>query len=316
MRAKLGVYIPMYGGWIREVPIEEEITYANARKTAITAEASGIQSLWVPDHFLNPIKQPTAPTLEAWTTLTALAEVTDTVELFHTTICQGFRYPAILAKMCVTMQDVSNGRFRLSLGAGWFQREFEAYGVPWEDHDERIDRSREQIEIITQLWKKPVINYSGSYYTIKDGILEPKASPSIPIWWGGESDKSRELTADHFDGWLMSGSSADDLVEKIDDMEARLAKRGRRSIQYAAPGYLLIDTTDELAEHRLRQLLPTHADTRQRLLHTGYVGSPETIAEKILAKDRAGLDYIIFQCAPTVSTLIQFREDVLPLLAI
>jgi FMNH2-dependent dimethyl sulfone monooxygenase len=315
MKAKLGVYIPMYGGWIREVPIEEEISYSNARETAITAEASGIHSLWVPDHFLNPIKQPTAPTLEAWTTLTALATITDKAELFHTTICQGFRYPAVLAKMCVTMQDVSKGRFRLSLGAGWFQREFEAYGVPWENHDARIDRSREQIEIITHLWKDPVVNYSGTYYTITDGILEPKATPSIPIWWGGESEKSRELTADHFDGWLMSGSSAAEIVDKIADMETRLANRGRPSIQYAAPGYLMIDTTDEHAKQRLKRMLPTNANARQHLLHTGYIGSPATVAEQILEKDHAGLDYIIFQCAPTVSTLVQFKEHVLPLLA-
>jgi FMNH2-dependent dimethyl sulfone monooxygenase len=130
MRTRLGIYIPLYGGWIRGAPPEEEVTYANAKKAALAAEEAGIHSLWVADHLLNPIKGQNQPSLEAWTTLTGLAAVTKRVELFHTTICQGFRYPAVLAKMCVTMQDLAKGRFSLSIGAGWFQREFEAYGLP------------------------------------------------------------------------------------------------------------------------------------------------------------------------------------------
>jgi FMNH2-dependent dimethyl sulfone monooxygenase len=314
MRAKLGVYVPVYGGWTRGAPLEEETSYKNAEETAITAETVGIQSLWVPDHLLNPIKNYNAPTLEAWTTLTAIAAVTSKVELFHTTICQGFRYPAVLAKMCVTIQDISKDRFKLSLGAGWFQREFEAYGLPWEDHDPRIDRSREQIEIIKKLWKERVVNYSGKYYTIKDGVLEPKPSPDISVWWGGESEKSRELTADHFDGWLMSGSSKEEVITKISDMEERLKERGRKTMKYAVPGHLIIDKTDEKAEERLRWLVPTNEHRRERIKQTGYIGSPETVANKILEKDETDLNYIIFQCAPTVPTLMNFKENILPLL--
>ena len=65
MKAKFGVYTPVYGGWTRGTHIEEEVTYKNAQETALTAEAGGIQSLWVPVHLLNPIKNHDAPTLEA-----------------------------------------------------------------------------------------------------------------------------------------------------------------------------------------------------------------------------------------------------------
>ena len=296
------------------LPLEEEVAYDNAEKMALMAEAMGIHSLWVPDHLLNPIKSQDSPTLEAWTTLTAVAAITKKVELFHTTICQGFRYPAVLAKMCVTMQDIAKGRFSLSIGAGWFQREFEAYGLPWEDHDSRIERSREQIEIIKRLWKEPEVNFSGKYYNIREGVLEPKPSHDIPLWWGGESEKSRELVADHFGGWLMNGSTKEEVIEKIDNMKERLAKRGRKSMEYAVPGHLIIEETDEMAEEKLLRLLPENNPGRERIKSTGYVGSPETVASKILEKDEAGLHYIIFQCAPTVSTLKTFEEEVLPLL--
>ena len=126
---------------------EEKVSYGYAEEVALKAEAIGIDSIWVPDHMLNPIKGEREPTLEAWTTLTAIGAVARRLELFHTTICQGFRYPAVLAKMCATMQDVVGGRFRLSIGAGWYKREFQAYEVPFHSHDDRIDRTREQIEI-------------------------------------------------------------------------------------------------------------------------------------------------------------------------
>jgi FMNH2-dependent dimethyl sulfone monooxygenase len=312
MNAKIGVYIPMYGGWIRGTPIQEDVTYVNAQETALLAEDMGLSSLWVPDHLLNPIKGHNTPSLEAWTTLTGIAAVTQQIELYHTTICQGFRYPAVLAKMCATLQDLSNGRFRLSLGAGWFHREFMAYGLPWEDHDARIDRSREQIEIVTRLWTEPIVNYNGTYYTITNGCLEPKPSP-IPLWWGGESEPSRELTADHCDGWLMSNSTLTEGIEKISDMNERLAQRGKRPMQYACPGLLVIETTDKQAEHVIRSRT-ANKKAFNRVMATGYVGSPETVAEKILARDETGIDYIIFQCAPTISTLQRLREDVLPLL--
>jgi FMNH2-dependent dimethyl sulfone monooxygenase len=105
--------------------------------------------------MLNSIKGEREPSLEAWTTLTAIAAQTNRIELFHTTICQGFRYPAVLAKMAATLDDVSGGRFRFSIGSGWYQREFQAYGAPWYDHDTKIDIAREQVEIIKSLWTQP-----------------------------------------------------------------------------------------------------------------------------------------------------------------
>ncbi|MFQ6076709.1 MAG: LLM class flavin-dependent oxidoreductase, partial [Candidatus Bathyarchaeia archaeon] len=91
MKAKLGIYIPMYGGWLRGVDEGERgPTYDYAAETSLKAEGMGIHSIWVPDHMLNPIKGERTKSLEAWTTLTALAAITERVELFHTTLCQGF----------------------------------------------------------------------------------------------------------------------------------------------------------------------------------------------------------------------------------
>lgn len=315
MEAKLGIYIPMYGGWLRNIPLEEkEVSYKIAKAAALKAEEIGIESIWVPDHLLNPIKGENTGCLEAWTTLTALASVTKRVELFHTTLCQSFRYPAVLAKMCVTLSDISNGRFRLSLGAGWFKREFEAYGVPWHGHDDRIDRAREQLEIMKGLWTKRVFSYKGKYYQIKNGILEPKPKEEIPVWWAGESEKSRELTADKADGWLMGNSTEEQIRGKIADMEKRLKKRGRSKIQYAVPGHIFVDEEDKKAQERAKNLLGGNATALNLVLETGFVGSPQTVAEKIENISKMGINYIIFQAAPTTEVLEILKEKILPLL--
>ena len=130
---RIGLYLPVYGGWLPQSGSAKALesgvsfdgdgehppTYAYVKRVAVKAEEIGVDSLWIPDHMLNPIKGEKAPSLEAWTLATALAEATDKVIIAHTTLCEAFRYPAVLAKQGATLADISGGRFLLSLGAGW-----------------------------------------------------------------------------------------------------------------------------------------------------------------------------------------------------
>lgn len=307
----------MYNGWTRGIDEgENDPTFKYAAETVIRAEEIGIHSIWVPDHLLNPIKGEREKSLEAWTTLTALAVITKKVELFHTTLCQGFRYPAVLAKMCATLDDVSNGRFRFALGAGWFEREFQSYGALWHDHDSRIDRAREQIEIIKSLWTQPVTNYKGEFFEIVNGVLEPKPlqKPHPPIWWGGQSEKSRQLVADLADGWLMGSCTLQEAQQRIHDMAARLKKKGRGGIQYAIPGRIYIEKTDEEARRHVERLTGGNTNLFTDIMARDFVGSPQTIADRMQRLSEIGFDYIIFQPSPALKTLDEIRENLIPML--
>lgn len=317
MKVKLGIYIPMYGGWLRGVDEgENEPTFKYASEAAIKAESMGIESIWVPDHLLNPLKGESANSLEAWTTLTGLAALTSKVELFHTTLCQGFRYPAVLAKMGATLDDISGGRFRFSLGAGWYEREFQAYGAPWDDHDVRIARAREQIEIVKSLWTKAKTNYKGRFFEITDGIVEPKPiqKPHPPIWWGGESEESRRLTADLADGWLINASTVEKAGEKARDMAERLDERGKEPIQISIPGHIFMGKTDREARSRVEKLTGDKTSLAKSIIERGFVGSPETVADKVQALSDLGIDYVIFQVSPALKALEEIEESLLPLL--
>jgi FMNH2-dependent dimethyl sulfone monooxygenase len=314
---KIGLYLPVYGGWFPEKKSakaetdgiyfegekEEPPTYEYVKRTAIEAEKIGIDSLWIPDHMLNPIKGERAPSLEAWTVAVGIAEATKKVIIAHTTLCEAFRYPAVLAKQVATLSEISKGRFWLSLGACWFRREFLAYGLPFYPHDDRVDRAREAMQIIKKLWSENNVTYRGKYYSVENCILEPKPDPKPPIWYAGMSEASRNLVAEEADGWLMRGCSLDEAKEFIEDMESRLNYLGRDSIDYAIPGLAFIRETDEQAMEYLKDISGMNRNVLDRTLDTGLIGSPETVAEKIEKLNEIGIDHVLLQLTPTLKEL-------------
>jgi FMNH2-dependent dimethyl sulfone monooxygenase len=299
----------MFGGWINGAPNEEPtLTFDYIRQSALMAEEYGFHSIWIADHLLNPLKGAEASCYEAWTVVSALAAVTKKVILSHATLCQGFRNPALLAKMSATLQEVSEGRFILSLGAGWDRREFEAYGFEWHEHDDRIARAREQIEIIKSLWTNPVTEYRGSYYSIDGGILEPKPNPIPEIWFGGESNLSKEVAASSADGWLFYPTPPEEVGSKIESLSSSL--KGR-TIKYGASSHVVLGRTDEEAKARLGEITGGDPKISDGLLRHALIGSPETVNEKIQVIEDGGADLLLLRFSRTIEDLSFFAEYVL-----
>jgi len=324
---RIGIYLPVYGGWLpsRESgkamadgayfsgEEEEQPTYAYVKRVALEAEKIGVDSLWIPDHMLNPIKGERAPSLEAWTLATAIAEATEKVIIAHTTLCEAFRYPAVLAKQAATLNEISNGRFWLSIGAGWFKREYEAYGLPFYEHDERVARAGEAIKIIKRLWQEDSVTFNGKYYSITNGVLEPKPEPKPPVWYAGVSEASRNLVAELADGWLMRGCNLEEAKKNIADMQQRLKRKGRVEIEFAIPALTFIRDTDDEARKYMERLTGGRKNVLDRTLDTGLIGSPETVAEKIRQLESIGIDHVLLQLTPTLKEL-QYVKDVLDIL--
>ena len=240
--------------------------------------------------------------------VSALAGVTNRIVLSHATLCQGFRNPALLAKMSATLQEISGGRFILTLGAGWDRQEFEAYGFGWYEHDIRIARTKEQIEIIKSLWTKPITNFEGSFYSIKNGILEPKPDPMPEIWYGGESIPSLKLAANLADGWLLNPSSIDEIISKVQMFESLL---DRRKVKYVVSSHVIIGDTDEEARTKLREISGGNLDLERRIEKVGLVGSPEKISEKINLIKQAGIDTLLLRFSCTYNDIILFSKSLL-----
>jgi len=174
------------------------------REMARTAEAIGLDSIWVGDHLLyrDDGLPPRGP-WEAWATLAAIAAVTDRVELGPLVAAASFHNPAMLAKKAATVDEISGGRLILGLGAGWNEAEYRAYGFPF---DHRVSRFEEAFTIIRTLLRDGRCDFHGSYYQLQDAELLPRGprhahGEGPPLMVGSMGERMLAITLPHVQAW-------------------------------------------------------------------------------------------------------------------
>ena len=175
--------------------------YREIRDVALQAEAAGFDAIWLYDHLLYRFpNQPTGGIWECWTMLSALAEATTRVELGALVACTQFRNPALLAKMAVTLDEVSDGRFTLGVGAGWNRPEFDAFGFPF---DHRVDRFEEALQIIAPLLRTGKVDFHGTYYQASDCEIRPRGprESGPPLLVAAFGPRMLRLAARYADMW-------------------------------------------------------------------------------------------------------------------
>ena len=167
------------------------------------ADKLGFWGAVIPDHYMwaEAYGQPQKDsTLESWIALSYLAAKTQDIKLGTIVTPIPFRPPAMLAKMVSTMDVLSSGRAVLGVGAGWSQTEFEGYST-WDDPKTRVDKTREGVELILELWQKPQVEFKGKYYHAKGAILDPKPvqKPHPPLMFGGVGTRMLRLAGQYSD---------------------------------------------------------------------------------------------------------------------
>lgn len=191
MMVKFGTFVPQ--GWRMDLveirdPVEQ---YEAMTRVGKAAERAGYDSIWVYDHF-HTIPTPTLEAcFEAWTVTAGLARDTSRTKIGQMVTCNGYRNPALLAKIASTVDVMSHGRLLCGLGAGWYEHEWRAYGYGFPELPDRMRAFREAVEIIVHMWteEKPV--FHGKYHSIDGAINEPKGvqRPHIPLWLGGGGER-------------------------------------------------------------------------------------------------------------------------------
>src|SRR5215813_3574334 len=171
---RFGYWLPVFGGWLRNVPDENmEATWDYVRRLARRSEILGYDLTLVAELNLNDIKGVDAPSLDAWTTASALAAVTDRLEIMIA-VRPTFHEPALLAKQAANLDHLSGGRISLNGVSSWWQDEARQYGDEFDQHDARYARTAEWIAVVTGMWTEPRFSFSGRYYKVNDAVLEPK----------------------------------------------------------------------------------------------------------------------------------------------
>ena len=202
-------------------------TWPEMRAIVTHAEAIGLDSVWACDHFLSGSPaMPPEGIHEAWTVMAALAASTTRIELGQLVMCVSFRSPALLAKMAVTADSISAGRLVLGLGAGWYDLEYQALGIPT---DHRVSRFDEALQIMVPLLRGERVTFKGSYHQAGDAVLLPPPDRSIPILIAGNRPRMLRLTARYADAWNTAwfGSPDDRLNQRLADMRAALEAERR-----------------------------------------------------------------------------------------
>lgn len=170
------------------------------------ADELGFDSAFLFDHFIPIYSDPNGPCFEGWTLLSALAAQTKRIRLGLLVTGNTYRNPTILAKMAATVDHVSKGRLILGIGAGWFELEHKAYGIPFSTNGGRARRLGESLEVMKLLFTQEKSTYTGKYYQLKDAPFQPKAvqKPYPPILIGGQGPKLiLPVIARHANIWHM-----------------------------------------------------------------------------------------------------------------
>jgi F420-dependent oxidoreductase-like protein len=286
------------------------------------AEGWGYDSLWLNDHFMQ-FGREDGPAYDAWTLLAALAEKTSRARIGVLVTDNLFRNPAVLAKIATTVDVLSKGRLEMGLGGGWFQREHEAYGLPFPSGKERIERLEEALQVIRALWTQDEANFNGKYYQLLKAPFVPKPvqKPYPPITIGGQGEKwTLPLVAKYADKWSMpAGFIPEKMAEKIRKLQEACVKvkRDCSGMDKSYQTFLIFSPEQAKIDQAVQQLTRYYKgmtpDEARRTIIAGT--NADELKTQIRAFMDAGITHFIFTMRSQPydrDGLKRFAQEVIP----
>jgi dimethylsulfone monooxygenase len=336
---KYGYWLPVFGGWLRNVEDENmQADWNYVKRLAQRSEELGYDVSLIAELNLNDIKGVHAPSLDAWSTAAALAAVTSRIELM-VAVRPTFHNPALLAKQAANIDHISNGRLSLNVVSSWWKDEAEKYGVHFEQHDDRYARTAEWLTVLDNVWKKDSYNFEGRYYQVRDNVLQPKpvSQPRPFIYAGGESDAAKDLISSTCDGYVMHGDDPATIARRIQDVSERRARKGLPPMKFGVAAYSIIRNSQQEVARELERIINvkegspgfhnyqqwvngTQLEQRVSLeeysvsnrgLRTGLTGTPAQVQDRIGEYEKIGVDFFLLQCSPQLEEMERFSETII-----
>ena len=282
---------------------QEGVTWPQWRALAAACEEHGIPTLFRSDHYLNLDGQhPERGALDAWGTTNALAALTTTLRLGTLVSPASFRHPSVLAKLVVTADHVSGGRIDLGIGAGWHQREHDAYGFPFAPTKTRMDVLEEQLQVLMGHWGPDRFSFEGEHYILSDLDAQPKPvqRPHPPLIMGGlAAARSAALAARFADEYNTPFPSLEEVRSRRSQVAEACERAGRDPIPFSAMIGTVLGADRADLEDRARRVAELTGRDRDSVLRdppNGWiVATVEQAAEQFAAYRDAGLHRVMCQ---------------------
>lgn len=264
---------------------QQGATYDDLLRVGQAAETLGYGAFFRSDHYLAMNSEGLPGPTDAWITLAGIARETSTIRLGTLVTSATFRYPGPLAISVAQVDAMSGGRVEFGLGAGWFEDEHKAYGIPFPALGERFDKLEESLAVITGLWETPVgqtFSYDGKHFPITDSPALPKPvqSPRPPILIGGGGKKrTPALAAQYADEFNIPFASLDATATQFERVRAAATAAGRapESLVYSNALVLCCGKSEEEIARRASVIGREISELRDN----GAAGSPAELVDKI-----------------------------------
>ena len=283
---------------------QEGVSWEEWVALARAVEESGLEGLFRSDHYAGLMGDETRGSLDAWTTLGALGAVTERIRLGSMVSPVTFRHPALLAKVVTTADHVSGGRVELGIGAGWNVREHEAYGFPFPELPERLERLEEQLELIVRQWTEDDVSFEGRHYRAEGLRAHPKPlqRPRPPVIVGGAAKpRTARLAARFADEYNTTSGSVEQLRERRENLRRACEEAGREPLVLSVmTGCVVAADRAELHERVRRVLAKVRRDgdpeefVRDRR-GSWVIGTVDEVVERLGELEATGVERIFLQ---------------------
>jgi len=287
---------------------QEGLTLERWTRIGRLVEELGFESLWRSDHFMS-LMGGTRDAPETWATLVQTAIETSRIRFGPLVSPMTFRHPSLLARVATAVDRLSGGRLVLGVGAGWNEREHQAYGLPFPPVGQRMEMLEEGIEVILRLQEDGPASFTGTHYQLDAADMQPKPvqRPRIPLLIGGSGEKrTLPLVARYADEWNMTGATPERFREKSDVLDGHCRGIGRnpdeieRSIMTA---FLIGENEAALRKHceAVQQVIPRLArmdagEIPRAAKEWGWLaGTPDDLIASLRALSDTGVDRVMLQ---------------------
>ncbi len=287
---------------------QEGLTWDLWRRIARATEDLGYESLWRSDHFLSLGGPGEREALETFISFVVVAEETERIRFGPLVCSMTFRHPSLLARMAAQIDVLSGGRFICGMGAGWNLREHQAFGLPFPDVAERMDRLEESVQVVQALWGDEPATFAGHHYQLQEATCYPKpVQRPLPVLVGGGGERrTLRIVARYAQEWNTVGLPVDGYLRKREVLERHCERVGRdpAEIRHTQMAAFVIGRDDAgVRAHmsRIAERMPRFADVSSedlldRVREGGWlVGTAGEIVEEIGRREEAGITRMMLQ---------------------